>query len=307
MKIEIFDVEHGQCVLVTADGGNQMLIDSGHNDTTGWRPSSMLAERGITYLETFIVSNCDEDHISDLVGVTNWLLTADRSSINVDYLGHNFDLTPELIRQMKAPNPLTNDMKVLCALIPKFKYIGGQGFGLSRTFGPPTCVSFNNRYPHHLSDPTEQGFSNNMSFVTFLHSGDIHIIFSGDLEPKGWGMLVADDGFRRELETVNVFVAPHHGRSTGYLAEVFDKFCAPKVIIISDGMVQYNTQSGVYGSAQASGITMWPIGGNYLQTGNARYVLTTRNDTTKELPAIKIQQLPGQTATIMTAREVGTL
>jgi len=42
MRAQIFDVEHGACNLITADTGARVLIDCGHNSTTGWRPSVYL-------------------------------------------------------------------------------------------------------------------------------------------------------------------------------------------------------------------------------------------------------------------------
>ena len=68
MKLEIFSVEHGQCALLSGDGGN-ILIDAGHNSTTGWRPSLMLERRGIRHLDGLIITNEDEDHASDLDNV----------------------------------------------------------------------------------------------------------------------------------------------------------------------------------------------------------------------------------------------
>jgi hypothetical protein len=252
MKIEIFDVEHGQCALVTADDGEHMLIDCGHNATSGWRPSEMLAARGIRRLNTLAISNCDEDHMNDLNNVAEYLLSDDRQMVNIRYLNHNSDITPDVIRQMKEPHALTNCMQWLCWLVPKFSGPGGVAFP---TFGRGTCAMYRNTYPLALDDPTEPGFSNNMSLVTFLHLGDIHIVFPGDLEPKGWRLLLANANFQAELERVNVFVASHHGRSTGYFAEVFG-FCNPKVIIVSDGSVGYNTQDGVYGQQHAIGLEM---------------------------------------------------
>ena len=173
MKIEIFDVEHGQCALVTADNGDHMLIDCGHNVTSGWRPSEMLAERRIHWLDTLAISNCDEDHLSDLNNVAEHLLTDDRQMLNIGYLNHNIDITPAVIQQMKAPHELTNNMQWMCWLIPKFSGPGGVAFP---TFGLGTCTLYRNFYPLVLNDPTENGFSNNMSLVTFLHYGNIHIL-----------------------------------------------------------------------------------------------------------------------------------
>ena len=66
MKVEIFDVEHGGCALVTADSGARMLIDCGFNSSTGWRPSLHLPRIGIGAVEMFVVTNYDDDHVNDL-------------------------------------------------------------------------------------------------------------------------------------------------------------------------------------------------------------------------------------------------
>lgn len=66
MEIRIFDVEHGFCAYIIADNGNVILIDCGHNEQTGFRPSNYLQSHGCTGIERFIVSNYDEDHLSDL-------------------------------------------------------------------------------------------------------------------------------------------------------------------------------------------------------------------------------------------------
>ena len=191
MRIEIFDVEHGQCVLVTADNGQHMLIDCGHNGTTGWRPSRMLAALGISYLDTLTISNCDEDHISDLSGVANVLLTPDRTAVNVRTVCHNFDLTPAVIEAMKAPLGLSQDMQVFCALLQQYNFPIGSG-AHAPTFGVNMCWRYHNRYPTDFANTALAGFSNNLSLVTFLHSGNIRIVFPGDLEPDGWRILLRD-------------------------------------------------------------------------------------------------------------------
>lgn len=49
MQLQIFDVEHGACALLTADNGTRLMIDCGHNATTGWRPGSYLLFGGCFY------------------------------------------------------------------------------------------------------------------------------------------------------------------------------------------------------------------------------------------------------------------
>ena len=66
MILEIFDVEHGACALVTTGNGKRILIDCGDNATTGWEPGSALRRRGIAAIERLVVTNYDEDHVSGI-------------------------------------------------------------------------------------------------------------------------------------------------------------------------------------------------------------------------------------------------
>ena len=108
--------------------------------------------------------------------------------------------------------------------------------------------------------------TNNLSKVTFLRCRGINIVFPGDLEKPGWRELLKNSSFCSELETVNLFVASHHGRESGYCSEIFDH-CSPDIIIISDTSIQYETQEVDY-RKHATGIR-WA-------DGTMKYVLTTR-------------------------------
>lgn len=66
MELKIFDVEHGACALLTCDNGARVMIDCGHNATTGWRPGSYLRQQGVQHLDMLVVTNYDEDHVSGL-------------------------------------------------------------------------------------------------------------------------------------------------------------------------------------------------------------------------------------------------
>ena len=50
MILDIYDLEHGACALITTSNGRRVLIDSGHNVRTGWRPG--------TFRRTPYVSRC---------------------------------------------------------------------------------------------------------------------------------------------------------------------------------------------------------------------------------------------------------
>src|SRR5688572_33355576 len=109
MIIEIFDVEHGSCALVTADNGRHILIDCGHNSSTGWRPSRFLANRGIDRIDKLIITNCDRDHASDLPNVAR--------NFRIDMLTKNPTLTEENLRRIKGIDNMSPGIDVLASMI----------------------------------------------------------------------------------------------------------------------------------------------------------------------------------------------
>ena len=121
---------------------------------------------------------------------------------------------------------------------------------------------FHNNYPSFED-------TNNLSLLIFLDIGDLSFVLPGDLEQPGWVELLKNPYVHTLLGRVNIFVASHHGRESGYCREVFNH-CSPQFVIMSDGPVQYDTQemANMYGQHASGG----------LFNGQTRKVLTTRND-----------------------------
>ena len=92
MILEIFDVEHGACALVTTSNGRRLLIDCGHNATTGWKPGTFLAGVGIKRLDRLFVTNYDEDHVSGYPDL--------RANVAIDVLARNPSVAPATIRHL---------------------------------------------------------------------------------------------------------------------------------------------------------------------------------------------------------------
>jgi len=252
MEIRIFDVEHGFCALVTADNRNIILIDCGHNEQTGFRPSEYLRSISCTGIEHLIISNYDEDHLSDLPNLLFY-----HHSMPVLSFSRNTSISAEEIYRIKSLNgPIQPSIEALLVMIRN-----PQTF-LHNLPEFPGIEILRYRNPY----PTFQD-TNNLSLVTFLHYRDVHVVFPGDLERSGWLALVRDQSFRAHLSRINFFVASHHGRESGYCQEVFD-YCNPEIIIISDESIQYGTQITNYGR-HARGVYFGD---------RRRYVLSTRND-----------------------------
>ena len=269
MQIQIFDVEHGFCACVFADDGRVLLIDCGHNSTTGFRPSEYLHDLGVRKIDVLVITNYDEDHLSDLGELRR------RFRIGSWVRNWSLDLA-QLARVKDAASGVGPGIGALLDLLAD-ESIGdlpleGTGIRLTQAY---------NNYPDFED-------TNNLSLVAFLDYGDVHIVFPGDLEVPGWQGLLSDGSFVQSLGYVNLFVASHHGRQNGYCADVF-AHCFPELIIVSDAGIQHASQMVDY-SRHASGVLM---------NGSTRHVLTTRND-----GEILIEQQPGRGAAISTSQRV---
>jgi beta-lactamase superfamily II metal-dependent hydrolase len=251
MKIQIFDVSHGFCAYLIADNRNVVLFDCGHNERTGFRPSQYLPRSGCTAIEKFIITNYDEDHISDLCDLLDLL--------PIEVLTCNRSISVEQLERLKLENgPLTNNMKRLISMIT----------GYSNTDYIPPDFSGIEHNVFYCSYPLLTD-TNNLSLVSFIHYDGVGIIFPGDIEKKGWEELLKQERFRDNLRRTHFFVASHHGRENGYCEEVF-RYCKPEIVIISDKEIVHETQKNCY-AKHASGIP-WNGG------PERRYVLTTRSD-----------------------------
>ena len=251
MTVTIHDVGHGLCVSLLHDNGNVMLWDCGRSDTN--RPSSFLPRQGIRRIDRFFVTNYDEDHIADLPAV--------RDELAIQALWRNKSISAAQLRTLKlAIGPISPAMESMLGMISTY------------TAGPPEPppafpgVQFSvfcNRYG------TDCGDTNNISLATFLECNSLKFIIPGDLEKGGWERLLEDTAFRAELPGVNIFIASHHGRESGYCRAVFD-ICHPNGFVFSDSPIKYATQemANIY-ATHASGLTF---------NGQKRCVLSTRKD-----------------------------
>lgn len=251
MEFRVYDVGHGFCASVVAENKNVLLFDCGHRTDPIARPSAFLRDRGWTAIEYFFITNYDEDHISDLPNL--------RAALLIDWIYRNPSISPAQLRALKLlSGPISPAM---VSLLDMLEGLGG-GDGTPPPIPGVLFQTYWNTYP---------GFedTNNLSLVTSVDVGGLRILIPGDLETAGWQRLLERDDFRRDLAGVHLFVASHHGRRSGYCAEVFS-YCSPELFIFSDSAVQHASQemAGVYYN-HATGSQF---------AGETRRVVSTRND-----------------------------
>jgi beta-lactamase superfamily II metal-dependent hydrolase len=257
MFLEIFDVEHGACALITTSNGKHVMIDCGHNSTTGWKPGVELVARGIWTLDKLIVSNYDEDHASGFPDLNKL--------IRIDAIVRNTTVSPAGLRFLKSEDGMgTGIAHFVHALEHSFSNVGP----FEGDFGDTFFAFFRNSPgvpPFGFDD------ENNLSLVTFVMCGAHCFIFPGDMEKEGWRALLQNPAFVAYLSRVTFFVASHHGRVNGYLKEVMNLCPNLRAVIISDKKIGYQSQETVDDYRQHTT-------GCVMADDTVRHVFTTRRD-----------------------------
>lgn len=252
MRFETLNVEHGFCAYAVGDDGGELLFDRGYG--TPNRPSAYLPARAISIIRRLFVRNYDEDHVSDLVDV--------RRRLNIEVLTRNSSMTSSQIRSLKAPS-ISAAMNELLGMIDS--YTGGVA--------PEQPEPAGLQVWHYHSRSSTFNDTNNLSLLTFIDVGNVSFALGGDLERVGWLALLQERHVQGLLKRINVFVASRHGRDSGYGPEVFE-YCKPRLVVMSDGPVQQDTQLMASTYAQnASGEQFNTPSGQ-----EQRKVVTTRKD-----------------------------
>jgi len=261
MKVEIFNVDHGQCAVITSPSGCRLMIDCG-TLTEGdayWWPSVHFSGESFLGLG---VTNVDEDHLTDFPMVMqhappSWILTNPT-------IGYR-----ELIalKTDGMRSGVAGYARWLAA--PKRPAVSSPPLD----FSPVVVRWYWNPYSPGFIDKT-----NDLSAVFVVQYGTFKILFAGDLEERGWTNLLRLPAFVQDLASVKVFVASHHGRENGCHSTLFE-LCRPALFIISDGAMEFETQETTqWYRNRASGI---PVIG----TQDRRYVCTTRSDGSLQIDA----------------------
>ena len=112
--------------------------------------------------------------------------------------------------------------------------------------------------------------------VVFDYLG-VKILIPGDNEAASWRELLNNPAFVSAAKMPDVLLASHHGRDSGYCAELFDAgkgMGKPRLCMVSDGRVQDTNAAGLYGY-QARG---WTVHARSGSPSVQRFCVTTRKD-----------------------------
>ena len=256
VQLEIFDVGHGACAMVTHENGACIMIDCGQSNDPLWKPGDYLYSKGIEKIDILAITNYDEDHVNGLSNL--------RSRMGIYALWRNKTVTPSILKYLKSENGMGAGIDELVNMATKYTHP-------ARVLETPGLV----RTAFHLDYPDFKD-ENNLSMVVHLSLHGIGFLFPGDLETAGWEALLAkNEHFRYAVKNTQVLVASHHGRESGKCEDIFSKYgCAPYAVVISDKGYMHDTQQTVPWYRSKVMPKEIPF------RGEMRHVLTTRHDGT---------------------------
>lgn len=142
MKLEIFNVEHGQCSLITTAEGGRILIDCGHNATSGWTPTKHFVGNEFKELDRLFITNSDEDHASDLHNL--------RDAIRIRSLSRNPTVKSSNIFQLKSQD-VGRGIRALCDMLDTYTHPLSENAKIDHI----RYKSFYNRYPTDFEDEND--------------------------------------------------------------------------------------------------------------------------------------------------------
>jgi len=256
MKLEIFDVGHGACALLTTDNDRRMMIDCGHNADTGWLPGLHIWGKGKRDLDMLAVTNFDEDHAS---GANDLFDT-----IRVHWTLVNRSVPPSIITKLKTKDGMGPGIERIA------RELGSRTSNPSADNPEPLFLGVQRQafccdYPTFTDE-------NNLSLAVFLKCHGVGFMFPGDLEEPAFAELLKRPAFCQALRETNVYVAAHHGRESGCSESIVPYLTNVFYTVISDKVHMHDTQK------TNSFYRRIAKGGGF--RGETRYVLTTRSDGT---------------------------
>jgi len=261
LKIIVWDVQHGNAIYINTPGNKDFAIDigTGSCDDNDWEFSPLLHLKkkwNVPYLDGVVITHPHSDHIDDIF---------------------NFDnLDPRVIRRpkhltekdIKAGNP-SDGKKIIekyLEINKRFSSTVGSG---ENPFSPANNggVSFKSFWPKSCATSN----LNNHSVVSVISYANSKILIPGDNEPPSWNELLENSSFVSAIKGIDILVAPHHGRQSGFSSELFEHI-SPRLTIISDGSSD-TTASDKY-STKSTGWTVHKRAGGK----EKRNCVTTRKD-----------------------------
>jgi competence protein ComEC len=263
VKIVFWDVEHGHASYILTPNSRHIVVDLGtgsYGSGHEFSPLTHLKYRyGIDQLDFVIITHPHVDHINDI--------------FNFDSLNPKVLLRPKHLDKKPILDKATDTDK------PKLE----KYFEISERYNTPVPDTSPNstknpsnwgglKIKTFVPSKLSQSNLNNHSVVSVFSYAGLKILVPGDNEPPSWNELKELPGFLNITENIDILLAPHHGRKSGFDNEMMKHF-NPRLTVVSDGAYCDTSATSRY-SDISRGWTIYKRDG----TSEKRFCVTTRND-----------------------------
>jgi len=265
LKIIFWDVQHGNAIFIKTPNNKNIIQDLGVGDySEGSIDFSPLEHiRGIHHIhriDHLILTHPHLDHIEDILNLNMFSVNSISypKSISKSEISKRIENESDSQKRTIFEEYLNVIDNYIAFNLDKYNpFLPGNYGGLKiKIYSPKPSVETSYKENEH-------------SLVTFLLYAGYKILLSGDNGPSSWQYLLNNHYFRDDLRGVDIFLASHHGRKSGYYDQIFKFFC-PKLTIISDGRYRETSITDIYNSHTIG----WSIENKYKK----RKCLTTRSE-----------------------------
>jgi beta-lactamase superfamily II metal-dependent hydrolase len=260
LDITFWDVQHGNAIYIKTPT-KHIVQDLGIGSYGGGIDFSPLVhlkkKYGVEYLDEVIITHPHTDHIDDI--------------FNFDYLQPKVLNRPTQLteEEITKANPQTDT-----DIVQKYLEISNRYSGSLSDDKNPNRAENNGgvKIQFFSSNTINHSNINNHSIVTVITYEERKILLPGDNEDASWSDLLNQPSFKEAISGVDIFLASHHGRDSGFYSQLFTYF-KPRLTIISDGPYTETSATDRYG-AVTQGWTVHHRNGK----DEVRKCVTTRND-----------------------------
>lgn len=262
LEIIFWDVQHGNATFLKTPNGKTFAIDLGvgsHGSGEEFSPLKYIHNNlGIEKLDEIIITHPHSDHIADILNMTT----------DPRWLWRPKHLTDDEIRSANQANQTE--------IVNKFLELHNR---FSSTTAPqeesPSKPENNGGVKFHLFSPNAGARTNinNHGLVFVVEYGTFKILIPGDIEPIAWSALLENNDFTSAIKGVDILVASHHGRDSGFHSDIFNHF-TPKLTIISDGRFRNTSATSRYSEKTSECM----VKSRKDSSQETRKCITTRND-----------------------------
>lgn len=261
VDVRIWDVQHGSAAHIRTPNGKNIVADCGSGES-GSPLLALKSQLGLARLDMAIITHPHLDHISDILNLSYLnprTFLRPKQLTRADIVANNKDLSLSAMQKIEEYLRFDSTYNVPLGPGDDPKDQNVNGGAKIVTFTPTTCSHTN---------------LNNHSVVTVIEYGGSKILLPGDNEAPSWDELLQLPDFRTSISNVDILIAPHHGRDSGFHRELFNHF-NPLLTIISDGRYVDTSATDRYGQVTKG----WTV---HSRSGpdQKRKCVTTRNDGT---------------------------